>query len=188
MQPVYWRADGFTAQPVMLQRVVHKHSVSLSKAALRVHPTNPSRWRSLTISFSTSDAEDIAPSSRGSIALVGAGPGDPDLLTLAAARFISDSEALVISDRLVSDEVLALVKGELRIAGKLPGCAEKAQQEIYGWVAEAVANGRKVVRLKIGDPFVFGRGGEEVMQNVRAVVSTCGASRLNPWLLFSSRE
>ena len=163
IKPLYWRADGFTAVLATLQQVVRRHRAS-SNAAARVHNTYPSHARSLAISLSANDSDYSPASSRGSIALVGAGPGDPDLLTLAAARFISDSEALVISDRLVSDEVLALVKGELRIAGKLPGCAEKAQQEIYGWVAEAVASGRKVVRLKIGDPFVFGRGGEEVTQ------------------------
>jgi uroporphyrin-III C-methyltransferase len=107
------------------------------------------------------------------------------LLTVAAARFLSDPAALVISDRLVSAEVLALVRGELRIAGKLPGCAEAAQQEIYGWVAEAVAGGRDVVRLKIGDPFVFGRGGEEARKLsfppiVLLTYAGCGAVLSHP--------
>ena len=70
--------------------------------------------------------------------------------------------ALVVADRLVSVEIRSLVAGELRVAGKAPGCAEKAQREIYDWCEEGVRAGRKVVRLKIGDPFVFGRGGEEI--------------------------
>ena len=90
--------------------------------------------------------------------------------TGAAARVgwlddhLADERRLVIADRLVSREVLALVRGELRVARKLPGCAEIAQQEIYRWTEEAVRAGKDVVRLKIGDPFVFGRGGEEILE------------------------
>ena len=102
--------------------------------------------------------------SLGSLTLVGAGPGDPELLTIAALRAIADSEALVICDRLVSPEIRELVRGELRVAGKMPGCAEKAQQQIYEWCREGLVDGRRVVRLKIGDPFVFGRGGAEVLE------------------------
>ena len=100
----------------------------------------------------------------GTITLVGAGPGDPDLLTVGAARVLAKKDCLVIADRLVSTEVLATVQGQLRIARKLPGCAESAQQEIYRWTEEAVRNGTDVVRLKIGDPYVFGRGSEEVLE------------------------
>lgn len=100
----------------------------------------------------------------GRITLVGAGPGDPNLLTVAAMRQLRDENCLVIADRLVSDEILELVAGELRVARKRPGCADEAQREIYQWVAEAVLMGRDVVRLKIGDPFVFGRGGEEILE------------------------
>jgi len=100
----------------------------------------------------------------GRVSLVGAGPGDPDLLTVGALRAISDPAALVVADRLVSAEILSLVAGELKIAGKRPGCAEVAQQEIYSWVREGVLANRTVVRLKIGDPFVFGRGGEEILE------------------------
>ena len=81
-----------------------------------------------------------------------------------ARRALADERRLVIADRLVSREVLALVRGELRVARKLPGCAEIAQQEIYRWTEEAVRAGKDVVRLKIGDPFVFGRGGEEILE------------------------
>lgn len=99
----------------------------------------------------------------GSVSLVGAGPGDPDLLTVQAVRLLSQA-ALVISDRLVSKEILNMIKCELRVAKKRPGCAEEAQEEIYQWTKEAVLQGQHVVRLKIGDPFLFGRGGEEVIE------------------------
>jgi uroporphyrin-III C-methyltransferase len=99
----------------------------------------------------------------GSVALVGAGPGDPDLLTVQAVRLLSQA-GLVISDRLVAKEILDTITCELRIAKKRPGCAEEAQEEIYQWTKDAVLAGKHVVRLKIGDPFLFGRGGEEVLE------------------------
>jgi uroporphyrin-III C-methyltransferase len=99
----------------------------------------------------------------GSIALVGAGPGDPDLLTIQAMKLL-DQASLVIADRLIAKEILQLVKCELKIANKKPGCAEEAQEEIYEWVKQAVREGKNVVRLKIGDPYLFGRGGEEVLE------------------------
>jgi len=100
----------------------------------------------------------------GKITMVGSGPGDPDLLTVAAHKILTDPSILVISDRLVSPEILDLISGEIKVARKLPGCAEEAQNEIYRWCKEGIDAGKHVVRLKIGDPFVFGRGGEEVLK------------------------
>jgi len=100
----------------------------------------------------------------GRITLVGAGPGSPDLLTVAAHRIISDPNNFIIVDRLVSQEILELIQGEYRVANKHPGCQQKAQDEIFDWCREGLEAGRHVVRLKIGDPFVFGRGGEEVLE------------------------
>jgi siroheme synthase len=100
----------------------------------------------------------------GRVTLVGSGPGDPDLLTVAAYKLLtSDPDALVVADRLVSPEILALIPGEVKVARKLPGCAELAQEEIYWWCYQGLNQGRHVIRLKIGDPFVFGRGGEEIL-------------------------
>jgi uroporphyrin-III C-methyltransferase len=82
---------------------------------------------------------------------------------MAAHRLLSDPNALVIADRLVSQEILDLIAGEIKVARKLPGCAELAQEEIYWWAYQGLNQGKHVVRLKIGDPFVFGRGGEEVL-------------------------
>lgn len=101
--------------------------------------------------------------SKGTVALVGAGPGDPKLLTLQALEFLKNAN-LVIADRLISQDILDLIECEIRVAKKQPGCAEEAQDEIYEWVKEAVLQGRNVVRLKIGDPFLFGRGGEEIIE------------------------
>jgi hypothetical protein len=100
----------------------------------------------------------------GRVTLVGSGPGDPDLLTVAAHKVLCDPSNLVIADRLVSAEILDLIQGECRVANKFPGCQHKAQDEIYRWVREGLDAGKHVVRLKIGDPFVFGRGGEEVLE------------------------
>ena len=100
----------------------------------------------------------------GRISLIGSGPGDPELLTLKAARMLQDPDALVVADRLVSDEILQLIRGDMKTARKLPGCADLAQDEIYQWCHEGLQQGKHVIRLKIGDPFVFGRGAEEVLQ------------------------
>eukprot|EP01035_Chromulina_nebulosa_P017010 gene17010-22512_t len=100
---------------------------------------------------------------KNGVSLVGAGPGDPDLLTIQALNLIKGA-SLVIADRLVSPEILSLIDCKLKVANKKPGCAEEAQEEIYAWVKEAVNKGENVVRLKIGDPFLFGRGGEEVLE------------------------
>lgn len=121
-------------------------------------------FRNDSSSFGPSSlSPSFSPTGKGEITLVGAGPGDPDLLTLAAIRALSTAD-IVVADRLIPPEMLALVTGTLKIAGKRPGCAEEAQQEIYRWVEEGVKEEKHVVRLKIGDPFLFGRGGEEVLK------------------------
>ena len=93
----------------------------------------------------------------GRVTLVGSGPGDPDLLTIQAFKLLKNA-SLVVSDRLVSSEILALIDCEVRVANKKPGCADDAQAELNEWVIDAALQGRNVVRLKIGDPFLFGRG------------------------------
>lgn len=101
------------------------------------------------------------------LTLLGSGPGDPDLLTVAAYKLLTtDTEnKIIVTDRLVSKEILDLIpKGtEVKVARKLPGCAELAQEELYWWCYQGLNQGKHVIRLKIGDPFVFGRGGEEVL-------------------------
>jgi len=108
---------------------------------------------------------DQQPSStaRGRITLVGAGPGDPDLLTVKAYRIIQEAE-LVVSDNLVPKPILSLVRGELFVAlKKSEGRADQSQDELMNVALEGAKRGRRVIRLKNGDPFVYGRGGEEVL-------------------------
>ncbi|ORZ01048.1 tetrapyrrole methylase [Syncephalastrum racemosum] len=98
----------------------------------------------------------------GSIALIGAGPGDPELITVKAQRYLKEAD-LVVSDRLIPQAMLDLVQGELRIARKTTGKSDPAQDELLAWCQEGLQKGQRVVRLKIGDPLVFGRGGEEIL-------------------------
>jgi uroporphyrin-III C-methyltransferase len=94
--------------------------------------------------------------------LVGAGPGDPDLLTLRAARVIASADVLLVDD-LVDRRVLDLARPGVRVlaVGKRGGCASTDQAFIHQLMVREARQGHRVVRLKGGDPFVFGRGGEE---------------------------
>ena len=96
--------------------------------------------------------------------IVGAGPGDPELLTLKAARLLKEAE-VVVYDRLVSEEILDLIpSGTTRIfAGKAARDHHMPQREINELLVSMSESGRTAVRLKGGDPFIFGRGSEEAL-------------------------
>ena len=97
------------------------------------------------------------------VTLVGAGPGDPELLTLKAVKAIQAATVLLVDD-LVSDDIIALASPQARIVhvGKRGGCRSTPQAFIGKLMVQAAHAGERVVRLKGGDPFIFGRGGEEV--------------------------
>lgn len=99
----------------------------------------------------------------GKVTLVGAGPGDPELLTLKALKAIQQATVLFVDD-LVNDEIVAFASPQARVVhvGKRGGCKSTPQAFIEKLMLMAAREGENVVRLKGGDPFIFGRGGEEV--------------------------
>ncbi|PZU85784.1 MAG: uroporphyrinogen-III C-methyltransferase [Shinella sp.] len=100
----------------------------------------------------------------GHVWLAGAGPGDPGLLTLLAAKALSEAD-VIVHDALVNEDCLKLARAgaELEYAGKRGGKPSARQRDISLRLVELAKEGRKVLRLKGGDPFVFGRGGEEAL-------------------------
>ena len=107
----------------------------------------------------------------GRVVLVGAGPGDPELITVKGANALASAD-VVVYDRLAPPKLLDLApaRAERRYVGKEPGRAAIRQDEIGAMLVREALAGRTVVRLKGGDPFVFGRGGEELLACTEAGV------------------
>ncbi|HXJ93464.1 MAG TPA: uroporphyrinogen-III C-methyltransferase [Terriglobia bacterium] len=122
----------------------------------------------------------------GKVYLVGAGPGDPELLTLKALRILREAD-VIFHDDLVSPEILRLVPPEVRVSSVGKRCGRKSvtQAEINSRMIAAAQQGLTVLRLKAGDPGIFGRGGEEIealvdadveFEIVPGVTSACAAA------------
>lgn len=105
----------------------------------------------------------------GMVYIVGGGPGDPGLITVKGLKYLQQAE-VVLYDRLVAQELLAEAPAEAELidVGKEPGLHRRSQAEINALLVEKARAGYKVVRLKGGDPFVFGRGGEECLALAQA--------------------
>jgi uroporphyrin-III C-methyltransferase len=129
---------------------------------------------------------------RGGVCLVGAGPGDPELLTMKAIKRLGSAD-VVLHDALISPEVLALVSPAAPVLNVGKRCGQKCitQQEIISLLVSFAAEGNLVVRLKSGDPLLFGRGGEEIdalhhagvdveiVPGVTAAMAAAGAARIS---------
>lgn len=103
----------------------------------------------------------------GKVYLIGAGPGDPDLLTMKAHRLLTAAD-VVLYDRLVGEQIIAMIPetAEKLYVGKAKSLHSLPQEEINALLAAKAKEGKVVVRLKGGDPFIFGRGGEELEELV----------------------
>jgi uroporphyrin-III C-methyltransferase / precorrin-2 dehydrogenase / sirohydrochlorin ferrochelatase len=114
----------------------------------------------------------IRPRAGGEVTLVGAGPGDPELLTLKALRALQDAD-VVLHDRLVPEAVLDMARRDAArvCVGKTAGGGGSTQEEINELLIAHARAGKRVVRLKGGDPFIFGRGGEELEALAREQIS-----------------
>jgi uroporphyrin-III C-methyltransferase len=133
----------------------------------------------------------------GKVYLVGAGPGHPDLLTVRAAALLKTAEVIVY-DRLIQDEVLTLCKpaAEKIFMGKPLGKHASRQDDIHALLVRKALDGKTVVRLKGGDPFLFGRGGEEaeylaehgIAFEVVPGVSSCLSAPLSAGIAVTHRD
>lgn len=135
----------------------------------------PARRASSQHSLAIPQPANSHSSEKGHIYLVGSGPGHPGLLTAMAYRLLTSKDTdIVLSDKLVPSPILSLISKHitLHIARKFPGNAEGAQSELIALALEAAKQGKCVVRLKQGDPFVYGRGGEEVLAFAREGIRT----------------
>ena len=168
----------FTALVGNVRRQVRERGVPIAQQTRIFRRIVNSETRSLIRLGRPDDAAHLAVAiaqsgagGTGRVALVGAGPGDPDLLTFKARELLADAD-YVLHDALIAPETLALCGPDARIedVGKRAGLEGPRQEDITARLIELARAGWAVVRLKGGDPFVFGRGGEELADLVKAGV------------------
>jgi len=163
-----------------LDRLATVSIASLSAPSTPTAPLSPrlqASYHDLTPAPDSTDlvASSPSPRKKGRILLLGTGPGNPLLLTRVAHLLLTTADPsspffvdLFLSDKLVPPQILALIPPERRagvvIARKYPGNAEAAQEELMALAVEGAKRGQTVMRLKQGDPYLYGRGGEEVLR------------------------
>ncbi|KAH3681275.1 hypothetical protein WICPIJ_007761, partial [Wickerhamomyces pijperi] len=156
-------------EPVSSGNIEDSQTTKENELPVKKSKPNPSDQESQdknqeTVATSTSSIlTEPSTSQAGTISLVGSGPGSVAHLTLGALQEIQTAD-LILLDKLVPSQIQSLIPSSVEkfIARKFPGNAEAAQEELLALGLEALQRGKKVVRLKQGDPYIFGRGGEEV--------------------------
>jgi len=166
------RADSGSDSAARMPAVTRHGDVTVAVTA----DGDPRRSQRLRSAISQSLADGSLPLRHrrrkiGSVALVGGGPGDPGLITVRGRSLLAEAD-VVVADRLGPRGLLAELDPDVEIieAGKSPGAHRLTQDQINALIVDRALAGARVVRLKGGDPFVFGRGGEEALACVRAGV------------------
>jgi len=146
-------------------------AVALELAAGRLPLRPQRRQRRAGAGSAARDSAALGSAALGSVALVGGGPGDPGLITVRGRRLLAEADVVVV-DKLAPRELLAELDPGVEVidAGKAPHAHNLTQQQINALIVSRALEGCRVVRLKGGDPFVFGRGGEEALACVAAGV------------------
>jgi len=157
-----FRSQVRTAIPDESQRVAFWESVLQGSVAEAMYSGKEDEAKNLLRHALQNTEKTIG---AGEVYLIGVGPGDPSLLTLRAFRLIQQAD-VILHDRLVSPEILALARSETEMVyvGKQRSFHAVPQQEINQLLIDYAKQGKRVARLKGGDPFIFGRGGEEIAQ------------------------
>ncbi len=160
----YLAEFALAISPTMRARIANVDDRRRAWEALLASPAAElARQGKVTEAVEQAKATDFAAARTGIVHLVGAGPGDPELLTLKALRLLNEADVIVY-DRLVGDGILDLARRDADrfYVGKERSNHSVPQDQIHDLLVEQARLGKRVVRLKGGDPFVFGRGGEEV--------------------------
>jgi uroporphyrin-III C-methyltransferase/precorrin-2 dehydrogenase/sirohydrochlorin ferrochelatase len=168
------RADEASAGTARMPAILHSGELTVSVNA-GGDPRRAAELRNLiAAALETGElvSRPVRPASAGSVALVGGGPGDPELITVRGRRLLLEAD-VVVTDRLAPRSLLDALDAGVEIidCGKSAHRHNLTQDEINAVIVERAQQGRRVVRLKGGDPFVFGRGGEEVAACVAAGIA-----------------